>query len=114
LSILFFQIVHYNEIMEEHRLGSDNMHSIPAPSENLPQDYVMVQYNSPTGDFAVQFALHRLVLLHLMGRAGRLTGGPRTRQYLWILSSLQEDAILEAGRKDSNDEDEDEEESPDR
>jgi hypothetical protein len=100
--------------MEEHRLGSDNLHSIPATPENLSQNYVMVQYHSTNGDVAVEFALHRLILLHLMGRAGRLIGGPHTQKYLRMLSSLQEDAIIETRRRDTNDKDEDEEESAER
>jgi hypothetical protein len=110
LSILFFQIVAYNEIMAECRLGFDNLHTISAPPEVLSNDYVMVEYSCPCGDFTTETPLHYLLLLHLMGELGREISGPRTRQDLRKLAYMQARAIVEIHRTEAKDKDEDEDE----
>ena len=88
--------------MEQCRLGYNHLHVVPSPPEDqLPPDYVVVKYSCPCGEFRTQFALHLLLLCHLMGTQGMNMGGPEARQYLRMLSNLQQEA-LDAIRNEMN------------
>lgn len=110
----------YNETdMEDCRLGYDNLHVIPTPPENIPPNYVLVSFTCPCGDFTTEFALHRYLLYHLMGRTGRMEISPEARPYLQMLSAFQAEAILTAqirvvNEADSEDSEDDTEENVDR
>ena len=99
----------YNERMAECRLGFNDLHTIPLVPENLPPDYVVVEYTCPCGEYTTQVGLHRLFAYHLMGRVPRAITRPRTHYYLHLLSALQADAIIEAVREEKE-----HEEYPDR
>lgn len=102
-----------NDMMGECRLGYDSLHVIPSPPEDLPQEYVSVEYTCPCGEFTTRFALHRLLLFHLMGRPGRIESDPHVRPYLQMLSALQAEAILAARRLEKKDEEEEGDEDDD-
>jgi hypothetical protein len=106
--IFCFQIVPYNETMAESQLGFNAFHTISHVPEDLPPDYVVVQYTSPIGQHTMQIGLHRSFVYHLMGRVPREIIGLQTRQYLDFLSAFQKDGIMARGEEEEN------EESPDR
>lgn len=95
--------------MEEDRLEYDNLRVIPRPSGDLPPDYITVTYTSSCGEISTRFALHRLLLCHLIGRSEGMISGPQADPYLQMLTAFQSDVILAARSRMNKDE-----ESPDR